>query len=179
MLETDRLILRQLNDEDGDEVFAMRGDAEIMRFIREPQSRSETAGWIRMVSSRWQDEKIGLGAIIEKSSGRFIGWCGLWRLIETGETEIGYALAKNFWGKGFATEAATEYLRYGFQQLNFDKIVAVARPENAASRNVMKRLGMNLDGTGIFYGRELVHYSIFKKDFFNAKAQSGKDAKIF
>jgi RimJ/RimL family protein N-acetyltransferase len=169
MFETERLILRKLNKDDGENVFAMRSDAEIMRFIREPQIRRETDSWIELVSSRWQTEKIGLGAVIEKFSGKFIGWCGLWRLPETGETEVGYALDKKFWGKGFATEAAARYLKYGFEELNFDKIVAVARPENIASRRVMERLGMTLDGTGIYYERELVHYTIRKNEFLGTK----------
>lgn len=162
MFETERLILRPLTEKDTDAVFALRSDAEMMRFIREPQDLKESQNWIKLVSSRWEKEKIGLGSIIEKSSNKFIGWCGLWRLMETGETEIGYAIDKNFWGKGFATEAAARYLRYGFEELNLDKIVAVARQENAASRNVMERLQMKFDGTGIYYERELVHYSITK-----------------
>lgn len=179
MFETERLILRKMDGGDADAVYAMRSDAEIMRFIREPQNRRETDSWIKLVSSRWQDEKIGLGAVLEKSSKKFIGWCGLWRLIETGETEIGYALDKKFWRKGYATEAAARYLQYGFEELNLEKIVAVARPENKASRRVMERLGMTLDGIGEFYGRDLVHYSIFQENFFNARAQSGKDANVF
>jgi RimJ/RimL family protein N-acetyltransferase len=167
MLETERLFLRPMNETDVESVFAMRSDANIMRFIRAPQTeRAETESWIKLVSSRWTDEKIGFCSIIEKSSGQFIGWCGLWRLQETGETEVGYAIFKEFWGRGFAVEAAGAFLKYGFENLALEKIVAVASPENANSRRVMEKLGMDYDYTGKFYDRDLVHYTITRDDYF-------------
>jgi RimJ/RimL family protein N-acetyltransferase len=139
MLETNRLFLRPMNENDIDSIFAMRRDADIMRFIRPQQTaRAEAESWTNLVSSRWEDEKIGFCAVIEKTSGKFIGWCGLWRLKETGETEVGYAIDKDFWGRGYAAEAAEAFLTYGFDELNFEKIVAVAVPENANSRRVIE-----------------------------------------
>src|SRR5215213_1805419 len=180
MLETERLFLRRFNENDIEAVFAMRSDADVMRFIREPQTnRSEAESWVNLVSSRWETDKIGFCALFEKSSGEFVGWCGLWRLKETGETEIGYALFKEFRGRGYAVEASEAFLNYGFETLNLKEIVAVARPENRASRRVMERLGMTYDYTGKFYERDLVHYSITREEFFNAKAARRKDAKIF
>lgn len=163
MLETERLILRPFAEKDTEAVFALRQDAEIMRYIREPQkTRAETESWIKLVSSRWESEKIGFCAVIEKASEDLIGWCGLWRLKETGEIEIGYAIDRKFQAKGYATEAAEACLAYGFGQLNLAKIVAVTRPENFASRRVMEKLGMRFDGLGKFYGAKLAHYSIRK-----------------
>ena len=165
MLETERLTLRPLAEKDVDAIYAMRSDADVMRFIREPQDRSESANWIDLVSSRWTSEKMGFCAMIEKSSEKFVGWCGLWQLKETGETEVGYAVAKEFWGKSYAAEAAKEFLTYAFEKLLCDKIVAVAQPANAASRRVMEKLGMSYDYTDEFYGRDLVHYSVTKEKF--------------
>jgi RimJ/RimL family protein N-acetyltransferase len=165
MLETERLILRRFDENDTDAVFALRSDAEMMRFIREPQNRQESVNWLKMVSSLWETEKIGFCAVIEKASGSLIGWCGLWRLKETGETEIGYAIARKFWGGNFATEAARAFLVYGFETLKFDKIAAVAAPENTGSRRVMEKLGMTFDYVGEFYGRDLVHYSISRESW--------------
>lgn len=180
MFETERLILRKFNEADVDAVYEMRSDADLMRYIREPQTnRAEAESWVNLVSSRWETEKIGFCAVVEKFSGAFAGWCGLWRLKETGETEVGYALVKEFRGKGYASEASEAFLKYGFEELNLKEIVAVARPENRASRRVMERLGMSYDYTGKFYDRDLVHYSITKEEFFNAKAQRREDAKIF
>ena len=179
MLETARLFLRPFNKNDIDAVYTMRSDADVMRFIREPQTRrGEAESWINLTSSRWEKEKIGFCAVIEKSSNQFIGWCGLWRLKETDEIEVGYALVKDFRGQGYASEAAKALLIYGFDRLNFREIVAVARPENRNSWRVMERLGMTYDYTGKFYECELVHYSITKEEFFNAKAQKRKDTKV-
>jgi len=165
MLETDRLILRPLDKKDVDAIYAMRSDADVMRFIREPQNRRESTDWVELVSSRWADERIGFCAMLEKPSDKFIGWCGIWRLKETGELEIGYAVAKEFWGKGLAAEAALAFLGYAFEKLNHEKIVAVARPENAASRRVMEKLGMSFIGTGVFYEQILVQYAITKEEY--------------
>lgn len=165
MLETKRLILRPLVAGDIESVFAMRSDEAVMRFIREPQSRDESENWIRLVSGFWEKDKLGFCAVIEKETGKFCGWCGVWRLRETGELEVGYAIAEDFWNKGFATEAAAKFLEYAFQTLNPDKIVAVAEPENFASRRVMEKLGMELIKFDSFYNRKLVQYGIYKSDW--------------
>jgi ribosomal-protein-alanine N-acetyltransferase len=145
----------------------MRSDADLMRFIREPQTnRAEAENWVNLVSSRWETNEVGFCAVIEKSTGKFAGWCGLWRLKETDETEVGYALIKEFRGRGYAVEASKAFLIYGFETLKLKEIVAVARPENRASRRVMERLGMSYDYTGRFYERDLVHYSITREEFF-------------
>ncbi len=165
MLETERLIMRPLLESDVDEIFAMRSDEDIMRFIREPQGRSESFDWIKLVSARWDSDKLGFCALIEKETGKFLGWCGVWHLKETNELEIGYAIAKEFWGKGFATEAAEKFIKYAFENLKPDKIVAVAEPENLASRRVMEKLGMQFVKIARFYERNLVQYAITEEKF--------------
>ncbi len=166
MMETERLFLRKLKDYDIDGIFKMRSDIEIMRYIREPQTeRAESINWIKMISEKWDTERIGFCGVVEKETKSFVGWCGLWRLKETSEIEVGYAIHKDFWGKGYATEAARRCLEYGFEELNLKKIVAVAFPENESSQNVMKKLGMNYVGIGEFYDNDLVQYAISKKEF--------------
>ena len=175
MFETDRLILRRLDERDVDEIFAMRSDPEVMRFIRAPQNRVETVNWLNLVSSRWESDHIGFCAIVEKETGKFVGWCGLWQLKETNELEIGYAIAKNAWGIGFATEAARVFLRYAFEQLKTGKIVAVAEPENASSRRVMEKLGMKFVRLGEFYDRELVQYAISRESWLENQKMNRKE----
>ena len=170
MLETKRLILRKLKESDIDDIFSMRKDPNIMRYIREPQTDIESSvKWIKMMADKWDSDKIGFFGVIEKETKKFIGWCGLWHLAETDEIEVGYAIAKEFWGKGYATEAAFRFLEYGFADLGLNKIVAVAFPENQASQNVMKKLGMRYVKTGIFYQKELVQYAISKDEYLGNK----------
>ena len=172
MLETERIILRPMKTEDAQPIFAMRSDPDVMRFIRAPISKpAEAENWIKLVSSRWTNEKIGFCSLLEKKSGKFLGWCGLWRLEETGEIEVGYAIMKEFWRQGYAAEAAEAFLKYGFEKLNLDKIVAVAQPENRASQRVMQKLGMSYDYTGKFYGLNLVHYTIMREEFLRERNQ--------
>ncbi|MDQ3375090.1 MAG: GNAT family N-acetyltransferase [Acidobacteriota bacterium] len=179
MLETNRLVLRPLEKRDVDAIFAMRSDLEVMRFIREPQNRTESVSWIKLVSSRWKTEKIGFCAVIEKRTKDFVGWCGIWRLEETREFEVGYAIAKQYWGNGLATEASLRFLEYAFERLKPDKIVAVARPENAASRRVMEKLGMSFVTTGTFYEQTLVQYALTSDEFFRQNHKVAGTQTIF
>lgn len=166
MFETQRLYLRKMADSDADDIFKLRSDPDVMRYIRQPQkNRDESLNWMRLVSERWDDEKIGFCAVVNRTSGKLIGWCGLWKLKETGEIEIGYAISTEFCNQGYASEASVSMLNYGFDELSLDRIVAVAYPKNTASQNVMKKLGMSYDYTGEFYGRELVHYSISRAEW--------------
>lgn len=172
MFETKRLFLRRMTEDDIDSIFAMRSDADVMRYIREPQKREEALNWIKLVSSRWEGEKIGFCSVFLKSTDQFVGWCGLWQLKETGEIEVGYALLKEFWGRGFAMEASEPFLQYAFTELNLPKIVACANPENIGSRRVMEKLGMTFDHIGVYYGRDLVHYTITKSEWEEREARS-------
>lgn len=166
MLETERLIIRPFTESDVPDVFAMRSDKEIMRYIRTPHKDiAETKKWVTMLSSRWDKDGIGFCSLIEKETGKFIGWCGLWQLVENGEIEVGYAIAKSHWGRGLASEAAESFLKYGFERLNLDKIVALAREENVASRRVMEKLGMAFGYVGTFYGMQLFHYGITREEY--------------
>lgn len=166
MFETNRLILRKLKGSDLDDIFKMRKDPEVMRFIREPQTDiGSSVKWIDMMIDKWDDHKIGFCAVVEKETEAFVGWCGLWELKETDEIEVGYAIAPGHWGKGYATEAAHRCLQYGFDDVGLDRIVAVARPENEASQNVMKKIGMTYVRKGIFYEKELVQFAVTKAEF--------------
>lgn len=161
MLETERLLIRKFEDSDVDGVHLMRSDPAVMKYIRETlKERSESASWMKAISARWESDGIGYCGLVEKTTGEFAGWCGLWQVPETGEIEVGYAIARSNWGTGYATEAAEAVVGHGFSALGLDHIVALAYPENAASINVMGKLGMTYVETGTFYGKRLVKYSV-------------------
>jgi len=166
MFETKRLLLRKLKESDTKDIFEMRKDPDVMRYIGEPQTDIKSSStWIVKMSERWDKERIGFSAVVDKKTKEFIGWCGLWILNETNEIEVGYAISPKFWGKGYATEAARRCVKYGFEELELDKIVALAFPENKASQNVMKKLGMKYCLTGQFYKKELVQFAITKEEY--------------
>jgi ribosomal-protein-alanine N-acetyltransferase len=108
---------------------------------------------------------FGMSALIGKADGEMVGWGGLQPLEESGEIEVGYGFAKDFWGRGYATETAAACLRYGFEQAGLTRIVAVAIPENTASRHVMEKLGMKFEGETLHYGSKCVLYAITRAEF--------------
>ena len=99
-------------------------------------------------------------AASDRASGRVIGDCGLQMLEGGPQVEIGYKLARAVRGRGLAAEAGRACLAAGFDELGLERIVAVADPDNVASRRVMKKLGMTLMGRGRHYGSETVLYEI-------------------
>ena len=163
MVETDRLIFRKFADGDVEVIHSMRSDPEIMRFIGQVSSGpDDTLRWMDRICGLWDSEGIGYLAMIEKDSGELCGWSGLWKIPETGEIEVAYAVTKPKWGLGYATEAAAAFVGYAFRELDLDRIVAVAFPENRASIKVMEKLGMEYVMTGEFFGKRLVQYAILR-----------------
>jgi len=98
--------------------------------------------------------------VMEKLGMSFVGTGTFYE-----QTLVQYAITKDAWGKGFATEAAQVFLQYAFEKLKTEKIVAVAEPENASSRRVMEKLGMKFVRLGEFYDRELVQYAISRESW--------------
>jgi ribosomal-protein-alanine N-acetyltransferase len=99
-------------------------------------------------------------AVVDKASGALVGQCGLNRLPDGSDVELLYALARAEWGRGLATEAGRAALEHGFQSVGLRRIVAVTRPEHAASRRVMERLGMAYEGGRELFGMHVVCYAV-------------------
>ena len=110
----------------------------------------------------WERNGFGRWSVIEKKSGKLIGLCGL-RLLQ-GIPELFYLFARSSWGKGCATEAALATLRFGFEQVELDRIIAVIRPANTDSIKVVKKIGMRFE-TGVkHYGVDGVRYAVTRQD---------------
>ncbi|MCY4528042.1 MAG: GNAT family N-acetyltransferase [Chloroflexi bacterium] len=169
-LETERLILRNWRADDWLLIRPMSLDPEVMRYIGhyQPWSDEETR---QFVSNRMSDyERYGwtMWPLVFRETGSFIGYCGFLRRRYgeyKGEIEIGYALAKDAWGRGLAAEAGSRILQHGFEVLGFDRVIASARPENARSIRVMEKMGMHSIGLSLNdKGRPVPHYTIEKPD---------------
>jgi len=152
---------------DLNDLLVIRSDPEVMRFIGtgQPQSAGQVREGLGHIQSVWKQHGFGRWALIHKPDKKLIGWCGLAFLDKTSEIEIGYGIAKEFWGKGLTTEAAAATIRYGFEVLKLNRIVAVAMPENIASRRVMEKIGMRYEKTGHWYDAELVYYVISQDEY--------------
>jgi ribosomal-protein-alanine N-acetyltransferase len=166
-IETSRLYLRQFSVADLNDLSAIRSDPEVMRFIGagQPHSADQVRESLEHLLSGWKQNGFGRWAVVHKPDKKLMGWCGLAFLDQTEEIEIGYGMAKEYWGRGFTTEAAAASIRFGFEELKLNRIVAVAMPENIASRRVMEKIGMKCEKTGYWYEGELVYYVISQGEY--------------
>ena len=149
ILETKRLILRRLVMGDLDDLYALYSDPEIRRYFPDGVlSRAETQEELEwFLNGHPEHPELGLWATIHKETGKFIGRCGLlpWTIDGRDEVEIAYLLDKAFWHQGLATEAARGILHYGFEQLKLARLICLIEPDNRASQNVARRIGMTLE----------------------------------
>jgi RimJ/RimL family protein N-acetyltransferase len=166
-IETARLHLRAFTPDDLDDLYMVFGDAEVMKYISggKPRTREATETGLLRTIEGWQKRGFGLWAVAEKDGGKVIGYCGLMFLEDTTEIELAYGLAKSAWGKGFATEAALASLKYGFEELKMERIVAVVNPQNVSSQRVLEKLGMKYTKDARHYDADLMYYEISKQDY--------------
>ncbi|MDQ2878670.1 MAG: GNAT family N-acetyltransferase [Pseudomonadota bacterium] len=144
MIETGRLILRPWREDDLAPYHAMGQDAEVMRFLGPPASWDEVRGaYDRMVACQ-AEHGCCFWAIERRADARFLGFCGVrpGRRPMEGEIEIGWRLARDAWGQGYAREAAQASLDWGWAHLDAPTIAAVTVPANVRSWGLMERLGM-------------------------------------
>jgi ribosomal-protein-alanine N-acetyltransferase len=162
ILITARLELRPITADDQDHLAALYADSDVMRYIGTglPRTREETVGRLNIQRDHWRQHGFGFFMARRREDGIFVGRCGLQHLGDTGTVELGYTLAKEHWGFGYATEAARACVDYAFGTLRLDRITAIARPENAASRHVMEKLGMRFVKTGEWDGGPVVWYEM-------------------
>jgi len=149
--ETERLRLRQWLPADRDPFAALNSDSRVMEFFPSPLTRGESNTMADRCQSLIEERGWGFWAVEYKSTREFIGFVGLHtpsaELPFSPCVEVGWRLAFQHWGKGFATEAASEAVRVGFQLLHLREIVSFTTLGNRRSRAVMERLGMRESGT--------------------------------
>jgi RimJ/RimL family protein N-acetyltransferase len=148
--ETGRLRLRQWRDADREPFAAMNADPRVMEHFRAPLSREESDGLAARFAKAIDARGWGLWAVEGKGDGRFLGFVGLTPVPDdmpfAPAVEIGWRLAAEAWGAGYATEAAREALRVAFETLELREVVSYTALTNQRSMAVMRRLGMREDG---------------------------------
>ena len=146
ILETPRLHLREFVPEDADALALVVSDAETMRYYPSPMDRAGVEEWIARNRRRYVQNGHGLWAMELKSTGEFLGDCGVTvQLVDAvEELEIGYHLRRDRWGNGYATEAAQACRDWVFANRDVDHVISLIRPENMPSRRVAERNGMTI-----------------------------------
>ena len=154
MIVTNRLVLREWRDAYLEPFVAMNADPVVMQFFPETYTEERTRRFIARIRECWAERGYGLWAVERQDTGGFIGYVGLWPATFpahfTPAVEVGWRLAADHWGRGYATEGARAALTYGFSTAGLDEIVSFTSAINVRSVRVMERLGMRRDVTGDF-----------------------------
>ena len=168
LLETNRLLLREIVVSDASEMFALNADPEVLKYtgdeaftsVEEAQSFIENyTDYLKNGFERW--------AVVRKTDNEILGWCGL-KLHSNGMVDLGFRLMQKHWQKGYATEVAKACVNFGFETLALTEIVGRAEPENLASIRVLEKCGMlfsHKEIDDLHHEKEIVVYKISHEDF--------------
>lgn len=162
--ESPRLILRTVTPEDFEDVHEMIADQRVMKFVAGTKTKSETQQWLEWILAEYDRDGICFWAIELKTSGEFVGMVGLLAKEVGGyeEIELVYRVKKEFWGKGYATEAAKCCENYAKNNLQLKRLIALVHPENIASRRVAGKVGLSLEKEVEYQG---IKCQVFSKNF--------------
>ncbi|HSD80572.1 MAG TPA: GNAT family N-acetyltransferase [Solirubrobacteraceae bacterium] len=175
-ITTERLELRELTLDDAPVIFAIYGDPEVMRWVAGGPVADLAAAEavLQQVIAHQRTHGYSWWGVVERATGRLVGDAGLYSYEGTGPgVELGYTFARDAWGRGYATEAAVACLRAAFGPLGLERVVAVVRPENAASQHVLEKAGMRRAGSVEYRGHEHVR---FRADCRSWRAPAGARA---
>ena len=146
VIETERLILRVPRIEDFDAYAAMGEDVENMRFIGGAQPRAVAWRKFLQMPGAWLLQGFAMFAVVERSTGRWLGQHGPWQPEGWPGTEVGWALDRSAQGKGYGTEAGFAAIDFAFEQLGWDEVIHSIHPDNLPSQALAQRLGSSLRG---------------------------------
>lgn len=143
-LTTSRLTLREMTDADLDDIAALLGDEDVMRYYPRPYTRSEARDWIAWNQRNYRDHGFGLWIINLRSDGEFVGECGLTFQHVDGvdELEVGYHVRTSMQGQGYATEAAAAARDFARDMRGFGRLIAIINPLNVPSQHVAAKIGL-------------------------------------
>jgi len=172
-LGSPRLILREFETGDAPQLFELYNDPDVMRYTgEEPFPSVEAVREFIANYPYYRRDGFGRWAVFERSSGQFLGFCGLRRDNPTPEVDLGFRFFRRYWGKGFATEAARICLAAGFGPFGLDEIIGRSMRENLASTSVLHKVGMTFRETSEEGGLLWLIYVINRKTF---EAQERQD----
>ena len=169
-LETDRLFIRPWQQDDRAAFTALTYDAEVMQYVHggQPYAEEEVDEWFTRQARQLAERDVCMGALIEKTTGRLVGIAGTQPLGTTGNLEIGWWLARDVWGRGYATEAGGAAMRHVLETLGHKRVVAIIHPDNDPSKRVVARLGMHYEarvtGEQLGHRRPEIVVDLFAKE---------------
>lgn len=141
VVETERLVLRGFVGEDLDAFAAISADPQTMQYVGGVRSREDVWNAIAVISGHWALRGFGMWAVDEKETGRLVGRIGLYHPEGWPGIEVGWVLARDVWGRGYATEGAKASVRYAYDAVRVDRLITIIDPRNERSIRVAERLG--------------------------------------
>jgi RimJ/RimL family protein N-acetyltransferase len=147
-IETPRLILRVPRAEDLDAWAEMMVDEQVAKFLGGVTARSVSWRALMSLIGSWHAMGFAMFSVIEKSSGRWVGRLGPWMPDSWPGTEVGWAIAREYWGRGYATEGAAAAVDWAFDNLGWDRVIHCIHPDNHPSQAVARKLGSRNLGPG-------------------------------
>jgi RimJ/RimL family protein N-acetyltransferase len=163
IIETDRLLLRTFTIKDAPLIYDLNLSPDVTRYTHDPVKDLDHALEIleKVIIPQYALYNHGRWAIHLKPNLEFLGWCGLKNRPALNEIDLGYRFKKNYWGKGYATEAAYASIKYGFEKLALQRIIGRAEVGNIASWKVLEKCGMNYIGEEEIEGYLHKTYELF------------------
>ena len=167
ILETPRLILREMELADAPFFFELNSDPDVIKYTGDGgfKNLEESEKIIHYVQDQYKKNGYGRWLVIEKETSEPTGWCGLKLHNEDGFIDLGYRFMKKYWGKGYATEASKACVDYGFNILKLDRIIGRAMQENTSSINVLKKMNMIYYKEDLCHGHDAFIYEIKKENY--------------
>jgi ribosomal-protein-alanine N-acetyltransferase len=161
-IRTRRLLLKPLTEAETDALHRLFTDPDVRRYLLDDTviPRSQAVEFIQKSLHLFESTGYGLWGAYPPSGGALMGMGGFWHFHEPPQLELIYALHPSRWGRGLATELARALIRYGFEELGFERIQASTDTPNKASARVMEKAGMTFEERKTEAGRETVFYSI-------------------
>jgi RimJ/RimL family protein N-acetyltransferase len=165
IFETERLLVRELQEEDWLHVFEMNTSIEVMRRIGEGKIKNkvdEQNGFKSIIVNYQKGTGLGVWAVVIKTNNTFIGAASMTPLADENEIQLGYRLKKQYWEQGYGTEIAKGLVEYGFNYLHLDKITATTNLDNTASMRVLEKAGFRFEKADVYYNWPMNYFTLYK-----------------
>ena len=154
VIESERLLLRRWREEDREPFYRLNSDARVMEFFPECLTRAQSDSLVERINDHFREARVWIvrGGVTRGPNIYWVRGTGgaVFNAHFTPCVEIGWRLAADYWGRGFATEGARAVVKYAFEQLALDALVSFTVPENIRSRRVMEKIGMTRDASDDF-----------------------------
>ncbi len=187
-LETERLFLRPLAENDWDIALETFTDPEVMKFVADVSKEENLAEEMKTAIRRGAGGRIGVWCVLQRETGEKLGTAALlplpieeddtdWSLLQEdqypdADIEVGYILKRSAWGNGYATEACRRLVQFAFEETELDEIVAVTDPRNVASQKVLRKCGLRDEGLRRAYAEECPAFRISRQQWLELQAAS-------